>query len=86
MRLWANVWFQPLTCRRNRGTREEFGCRIGSTSQTILEVIWDARQGEQRRMGPQMDYRRNNSRETFVMLGIQSLRLSSRPQGRSVPT
>lgn len=46
MRLWINVWFQPLTCRRNRKAREEFGCRIGSTSLTILEVIWDAHQGE----------------------------------------
>lgn len=46
MRLWINVWFQPLTCRRNRRAREEFGCRVGSTSLTILEVIWDAHQGE----------------------------------------
>lgn len=46
VRLWINVWFQPLTCRRNIRTRKEFGCRKGSTSLTTLEVIWDAHQGE----------------------------------------
>lgn len=72
MRLWVIVWFQPLTCSRNRRAREEFGCRIGSTSLTILEVIWDAHQGEHGREGAHSDYRRNNSREALVRLGIQS--------------
>ena len=86
MRLWINVWFQPLTCRRNRRSREEFGCRIGSTSLTILLVIWDARHGEHRREGAHSDCRRNNSRETLARLGIQSWRLSSCPQERCVPS
>lgn len=72
MRLWINVWFQPLTCRRNRRTREEFGCRIGSTSLTILEVTWDAHQGAHSWVGAHSDSRRNNSREALVRLGIQS--------------
>lgn len=82
MRLWINVWFQPLTCRRNRRAREEFGCRIGSTSLTILEVIWDAQQGEHGREGAHSDSRRNNSRDALVRLGIQSQRLSSCLQER----
>lgn len=44
------------------------------------------RRGEHRREGAHSDYRRNNSREALVRLGIQSWRLSSCPEERCVPS